>query len=108
MVTAIISSPRGARASIDAERCGIEVRALGIGVGMVSKGNLMDGRELAFDPVSINFSEAWPSTSSVAADEAQLTRSPFEGLAEKLGIGEFFTGLEERFEGLRMDVDLAF
>jgi len=74
-------------------------------IDLVSKGNLMDRIELAFDPVSINFSEAWPSTSSVAADDAQLTRNPFEGLAEKLG---FFTGLEVRFEGLRMEVDLGF
>ena len=114
-MTAIISSPWGARASIEAERCGIEVRA-GVGmsilgaIDLASKGNLIDGRELALDPVSINFSEAWPSTSSVAADEAQLTRNPFEGLAGELGIGGFFTGLEEeeRFVGLRMEVVLGF
>jgi hypothetical protein len=91
VVAAIISSPRGARASIDVESRGIELRALGMGVGaskfdatdlVSSKGNLIDGRELALD--LIDFSEVWPSTSTVAADEAQLTRSPLEGLTEKL------------------------
>jgi hypothetical protein len=67
----------------------MEVRALGTGVGvsmleLSSKGNLMDGRELLFDSVSINFSEAWPFVSTVAADEAQLTRNHLEGLTEKL------------------------
>lgn len=92
VVAAIISSPRGARASIDAERRGTEVRALGIGAGasmldatdLVSKGNLMDGRELLFESVWMDFSEGWPFASTVAADEAQLTRKPWEGLIEKL------------------------
>jgi hypothetical protein len=122
VVIAIISSPRGARAPIDAERRGREVRALGIGVGvstldateLVSKGNLIDGREesslpsikfpLVFDAVSIDFSEAWPSTSSVAADEAQLTRNPFlEGPAERL---DFLSIGLWRFDGvLRVELD---
>ena len=66
VVVAIISSPRGARASIEVERRGAEMRTLGTGVGvsmvdaidLVSKGNLIDGRELLFDCVSIDFSEA--------------------------------------------------
>ena len=33
VLAAIISSPRGARASIDVERRGIELRALGMGAG---------------------------------------------------------------------------
>ena len=65
VVVAIISSPRGARASIDVERRGIEVRALGMGVGvstldatdLLSNGNLMDGREELCESVLINFSE---------------------------------------------------
>ena len=92
VVVAIISSPRGARVSIDVDRRGTEIRALGIGDGvsmldatdLASKGNLIDGRELFFDWVSIDFSEAWPFASTVAADEAQLTRNPLEGLTEKL------------------------
>lgn len=119
VVAAIISSPRGARASIDVERRGIELRALGMGVGVSildttdlvsseSKGNLMDGSELALDSALIDFSEVWPSTSTVAADEAQLTRSPLEGLTEKLDflwIGlRTFEGVEERFGDLSVDV----
>ena len=113
VVAAIISSPRGARGSIDAERRGTEVRALGIGVGvsmldatdLASKGNLMDGRELFFDSVSIDFSEACPFASTVAADEAQLTRKPLEGLMEKLdflsmGLRSFIERLKERFGDL--------
>ena len=104
VVAAIISSPRGARSPIDVERRGIEVRALGIGSGvsmldaidLVSNGNFMDGRELVFDSVSIasDFSEAWPFTSTVDADEAQLTRSPFLGEpAEKLDFLSIGLGL---------------
>jgi len=117
VVVAIISSPRGARASIDVERRGIEVRALGIGVGVsmldaidfVSKGNLTDGRELLFDSISSDFSEVWPFASTVAADEAQLTRNPLEGLTEKLdflsiGFRSFIERLEERFGDLRVEV----
>ena len=105
VVIAIISSPRGARAAIDAERRGTEVRALGIGVGvsMPSNGNLMDGSELV-DSAFIDFTDIWPSSSSVAADEAQLTRNPLGGLTEKLdflGIGLGFEGL---FGGLGAEV----
>ena len=48
VVAAIISSPRGARASIDVERRGRDLRALGMGVGVatLSKGNLMDSVSL--------------------------------------------------------------
>jgi hypothetical protein len=117
VVAAIISSPRGARASIDVERRGIALRALGMGAGVSildatdlvsSKGNLMDGRELAFDSALIDFSEVWPSTSTVAADDAQLTRSPLEGLTERLdflGEGLSFTeGVEVRFGDLSVEV----
>lgn len=92
VVAAIISSPWGARDSIDVERRGKELRALGMGVGMMldtadlvssSKGNLIDGTELALDSALTDFSEVWPSTSTVPADEAQLTRRPLEGLVEK-------------------------
>ena len=59
VVVAIISSPRGARASIDVDKRGKELRALGIGVGMstalVSKGNLMDSVSLL--ELLIDFSE---------------------------------------------------
>jgi hypothetical protein len=64
VVVAIISSARGARAAIDVERCGVEVSALGIVATLdatdlvSSKGNLMERRELAFEPVLISFSEA--------------------------------------------------
>ena len=106
VVAAIISSPRGARASIAVESRGTELRALGIGVGVLtlSKGNLMDSESLLL--LLIDFSEVWPSTSTVAADEAQLTRSPLEGLAAKLdflGVG-LLTGVEERFGDLSVDV----
>lgn len=113
VVVAIISSPWGARASIDVERRGIALRALGIGIGMIldttdlvssSKGNLMDGRELAFDSALIDFSEVWPSTSTVAADDAQLTRSPLEGLTERLDFLGLSTGLRSVIEGVGVEV----
>ena len=79
VVAAIISSPQGVRASIDVERYGIELRALGKGAGasttlVRSKGNLIDSVSLLL--LLIDFCEVWPSTSTVAADEAQLTRRP--------------------------------
>jgi hypothetical protein len=96
VVMAIISSPRGARAPIDAERRGIEVQAL---VGVLTTDLV------SIDAVSIDFSEAWPSTSSVATDEAQLTRNPFlEGPGERLdflSIGLW--KLEGRFGVLRVE-----
>ena len=55
-----------------------------------SKGNLMDSVSLL--QLLIDFSEVWPSTSTVPADEAHLTRSPLERLTEKrdfLGIYEW-------------------
>jgi hypothetical protein len=50
---------------------------------LVTKRNLTDGGEPAFDSVFIDFSEASPFTLT-GADEAQVTRNPLEGLAEKL------------------------
>ena len=69
VVEAIISSPRGARASIDVESRGTVLRALGGGVSdadalkldttdlVSSKGNFIDGRELAFDPALTDFTD---------------------------------------------------
>ena len=113
---AIISSPWGARAAIDVERRGTEVRALGIGVGVgVSNGNLMDGSEPVVDSAFIDLTDIWPSSSSVAADEAQLTRNPLGGLTEKLDFLGIGLGLliesEERFGGFSVvvvDVKLDF
>ena len=100
VVAAIISSPRGARASIDVERRGTDLRALGMGVTvgastLLSKGNLIDSVSLL--ELLMDFSEVCPSTSTVAAEEAQLTRSPLEGLAERLdflGVG-LLTGVKD-------------
>jgi len=108
VVAAIISSPRGARASIEVEIRGIELRALGMEVGvsttLVSNGNLIDSVSVL--QLLIDFSDLWPSSSTVAADEAQLTRSPLEGLVEKLDF--LWMGLiaevEERFGDLSVDV----
>ena len=79
VVAAIISSLQGVRASIDVERYGIELRALGKGAGasttlVRSKVNLIDSVSLLL--LLIDLCEVWPSTSTVAADEAQLTRRP--------------------------------
>ena len=64
------------------------------------KGNLIDSASLLL--FLIDFCEVWPSTSTVAADEAQLTHRPLWGLVERLdflGVG-WLTGVDEKLDFL--------
>jgi len=119
VVAAIISCPRLARGSMEKDKRGTEVRALGIGPRRFSfedsgenAGDLGDGdasecigacgeRALMMDSASKGLRDPLPLTSSVDIEDAQLTRLPFEGLEDRPDLrGGVATRLDLRIAGL--------
>ena len=119
VVAAIISCPRLARGSMEKDKRGTEVRALGIGpmrfsfegsgenAGDLGEGDVSecikacDERALIMDSASRGLRDPLPLTSSVDIEDAQLTRLPFEGLEDRPDLrGGVAMRLDFRIAGL--------